>query len=480
MRLLILLTLCFLSSTSFAIDAYFKHNVFHKSDATPYVETSILFDGTTLTYAATDDGFHAQIELTYAFKKAGKIIDWSKTLVSSPVSKDTVNEIRDFLDLQRFALPHGDYELSLTLVDINNATDTNRSVINVDVIKPTTTAFFSDLMLVQSYAKTEKQNLFTRGNVDIVPRVSTFYGPTDSTISYYLELYNADKHLGENENYLIAAQIINPENGTTLDAFQVYKRKTATKTDIVFNNLNIKNLYTGNYFLSIEARDRNNVAFASKKILINRYNAISFTESIKESLLENTFVMNIDAQDSLRKMVYCLRPRVSTQEKEYIDRSWQTADSTELRGFLYGYWQTQNNLDPESAYKEYTTDVNYVLREFRVKNRLGCATDRGRVYLQYGKPNSVIAQKSDPVAYPYEIWHYYATPVKANARFLFYDPTRITSNYLLLHSDVRGEKQDYQWQNRLEAPRGMPTTLDETPNTSNVGNRAIDYWNLPR
>jgi GWxTD domain-containing protein len=401
-------------------------------------------------------------------------------LVSGPVTNDTVNEIRDFLDIQRFALPYGDYVLTLTMVDVNSPGDTNSSVINIDVVEPKTTAYFSDIMLVQSYSKTEKKNLFTRGNVDIVPRVSTFYSPSDSALSYYVEFYNADKHLGENEDYLISAQIINPENGTSLDAFQVYKRKTAVSTDIVFNHLNIDNLYTGNYFLIIEARDRNNVAFATKKVLINRYNAINFAEGLKPSIIEQTFVMKINARDSLRKMVYCLRPRVSTSEKEYIDRSWETGDSTELRGFLYGYWQSQNNLDPESAYKAYTTDVSYVLREFRVKNRLGCATDRGRVYLQYGKPSSVISQTSDPVAYPYEIWHYYATPVKANARFLFYDPTRITSNYLLLHSDVPGEKQDYQWQNRLEAPRGMPTTLDETPNTNNVGNRAADYWNLPR
>lgn len=479
MRIFTLLFTLLVSLNSFALDAYFKHYVFFDKDGKPYVENNIIFNGSSLSYSSIGEGFQANIELTYIFKQGEKIAEWSKKSIKSPITNDTINELRDFLDLQRFSLDYGDYDLTIQIVDINNPKDTNISQVTIAINEQSTKAYFSDIMLVTSVSNNQKQNVFQRGNLDIIPRVSGFYDPFDTTLTYYLELYNSKAFLGENQDFVLSTQIINLENDEVLTDFHSYKRKKSNDVDVTLQTINIKNLLSGNYLLNIEARNRNNEAFASKKVIINRYNQLDITDSNHLKMLEETFVMQM-SEDSLRAMVYCLRPRVGTLEKDFIDKNFKTADTTTLRAYLYGHWQAESSADPESAYKTYLVDVDYVRKNFKAKNIDGCATDRGRVYLQYGKPSSVIAQPSDPTSYPYEIWHYYKTPKKANAKFLFYDPTRIVGDYKLLHSDVPGELQDYQWQNRLEAPRGMPSTLDETPNTDNVGNRASDYWNLPR
>lgn len=494
MRLLSILCLCMLSLQSFALDAYFKHNVFHNSKLEPYVETSILFNSVSLSYGKVDGGFQAQVELTYIFEQDGKTVDWSKTLVKSPVTTDTVHQLQDFLDLQRFALPYGDYKLTMKLVDVNNSSDSIYKTTNIKIEKSNFEAFFSDIMLVQSTTPSSKGSILTRGNLDMIPRVSSFYSPVDTTLTFYTEIYNANKFLGENEDFIINTQIIDTQNDEVIENLQFFKRKKAKSIDVLFSTIDLKTLYSGNYILSIEARNRTNEVFASKKIAINRYNNFDFGDSNQLEIIKRTFVMDID-EDSLRSVVYCLRPRASNFEKTYIDQNWENGDTTELRGFLYGYWQNKNNMDPESAYKEYNTDVDLVKEKYRMMRTTGCSTDRGRVYLQYGKPNTIVKVPYSADNFPYEIWHYYALPTKRDAKFVFYSTAIGLDNYTLLHSNVPGEYKDDQWYLKLSSKLLSPNGNDEPINgagnviysenlrgtsTNVVGNQALDFWNNPR
>jgi GWxTD domain-containing protein len=494
MRLLSVLCLCILSFQSFALDAYFKHNVFHNSKFEPYIEASILFNSVSLAYNKVEGGFQAQVELTYIFEQNGKTIDWSKTLVKSPITSDTVNQLQDFLDLQRFALPYGDYKLTMKLVDLNNTSDSSLKVIDFKVEKSNFEAFFSDIMLVQSATPSNKSSILTRGNMDMVPRVSNFYSPVDSTLTFYTEFYNANKFLGENEDFIISTKIINSQNDEVIDNLQFFKRKKAQSVDVLFSTIDLNALYSGNYILSIEARNRTNEVFASKKIAINRYNNLDFGDSNQLEMIKRTFVMDIH-EDSLRMVVYCLRPRASTFEKDYIDKNWENGDTTELRGFLYGYWQNQSNMDPESAYKEYNQDIDVVREKYKISRINGCSTDRGRVYLQYGKPNTIVRVPYSADNYPYEIWHYYSVPSKSDAKFVFYSAALGLDDYIMLHSNVPGEYKDDQWYMKLSSKLLSPNGNDEPINgagnviysenlrgtsTNVVGNQALDFWNNPR
>ncbi|MBL0317573.1 MAG: GWxTD domain-containing protein [Flavobacteriales bacterium] len=80
-----------------------------------------------------------------------------------------------------------------------------------------------------------------------------------------------------------------------------------------------------------------------------------------------------------------------------------------------------------------------VKANFATRIKPGWQTDRGRVYLKYGKPNTRIQRPSDPDYWPFEIWHYYVTDSNLhNRRFLFYD-TNLSGDMELLHSDVPEE-----------------------------------------
>ncbi|MBK7669603.1 MAG: GWxTD domain-containing protein [Sphingobacteriaceae bacterium] len=84
----------------------------------------------------------------------------------------------------------------------------------------------------------------------------------------------------------------------------------------------------------------------------------------------------------------------------------------------------------------------------------GYYTDRGRMYLQYGKPDQRNQVNSEPETYPYEIWQYYRIYDKTTKRFLlikiYFANFMIADDcYKLIHSDVRGEMYDERWRLRL-------------------------------
>jgi len=78
--------------------------------------------------------------------------------------------------------------------------------------------------------------------------------------------------------------------------------------------------------------------------------------------------------------------------------------------------------------------------------REGYLTDRGRVYLEYGPPNSISESSSSQLAYPYQIWHYYQlTKSQQNKKFVFFNRTGALNEYELIHSNALGEPQNPKW-----------------------------------
>jgi hypothetical protein len=87
-----------------------------------------------------------------------------------------------------------------------------------------------------------------------------------------------------------------------------------------------------------------------------------------------------------------------------------------------------------------------VSNSFNTMQRRGWRTDRGRVYLMYGEPSEIERYPSQVDAKPYELWHY--NELEGGVIFVFGDVSGF-SEYLLLHSTMRGELRDENWKRRL-------------------------------
>jgi len=497
MRYLLLATILFYSFSSRALDAYFNHAVFLTPDEGTYVETQMLFNASSLRYAQAADGFQARVELTYIFESEGRVIDFSKTIIKSPYTSDSLNAIVDFLDLQRFFLDPTTYDVTIRLIDLNNPSDSVSFSQTITIPLPTEEAYFSDIVYLDTvYDNGGKIGKFSRGNVDMIPRISGYQGPDQNKLLLYTELYNTEYSLGGPDDYLIILDILDARDEHVLSSYHVLKRVKGSEVQAVFHTWDITGLGTGNYIVQMEARNRNNEVIASARTSMQRHNIVPAITEINDFQLSETFVGRLRG-DTLRNMVYCMRYQASPTEERYIDDNWEEGDTTDLRRFFYSFWRDRNAIDPESEWNSYHKKIKYAEKEFDLGNRRrhACRTDRGRVYLVYGKPDTRVMRHREPNASPYEIWHYYKTPRKSDAKFVFYDRTLVTNDFMMLHSNVPGETVDYSWYQQLSTPSTSPSGNDEPLNNrgdvtdyrnlrgmdmNEVGSRALDFWNNPR
>lgn len=467
------------------VDAVFNTATFCAPETGTYVETYLWIIGSTANYVQKDSTYSAQLEVTYIFRQQDSVIAYNKFKISSPVIKDTVNQLTDFLDLQRLQIPSGIYKLEVILRDLNSTQDPLEAVIDLAVDYPQDSIRFSDIQLLSEITKSEKPKMYTKSGLDLIPYPSILYPENQTKIKFYTELYNADKKLGANEPFLLNYYIENIYTNAIVGSYRSLKRMAAQPVNVLVGEFNIEKLATGNYFLVVEARNKLNEQIHQQKVFFQRINNIeTFTvEDIASVDLANTFMAMNLSNDTLVEFVKSLRPIAAYTEMTLADRLLADNDFETLKKFFYNFWLTKNGADPEAEWRKYFEKVKEVEQLYATGLKRGYDSDRGRVYLRYGKPNALMARPNEPSNYPYEIWQYYKIDnYRSNGVFVFYNPNIGTEDYELLHSNVRGEINDYRWKYKLSKRTGISPNLDDdtAPVHEHWGNQIDDFFNNPR
>ena len=148
-----------------------------------------------------------------------------------------------------------------------------------------------------------------------------------------------------------------------------------------------------------------------------------------------------------------------------------------MQKFFYNFWESRNSLDPSEGWRKYHLEVRKVNKEFRNFKIQGYLTDRGRVYLQYGPPNSRNQIDDAASTYPYEIWHYYKLKNQTNKKFVFINSDFATNEYKLQYSNVYGEVSNSEWRDKIEQDQN-PTFGDDFINNYNISDRYTYIWTI--
>jgi GWxTD domain-containing protein len=133
---------------------------------------------------------------------------------------------------------------------------------------------------------------------------------------------------------------------------------------------------------------------------------------------------------------------IATSEDKKV---FQGLDLAGKRQFLKRFWllRDQNPGTPENEFRqEYLRRLQYVNRHFGT-GKPGWKSDRGRIYLVYGKPDEVERFPSSGESRAYEVWHYYH--IQGGVLFVFVD-VRGFGDYILVHSTARNELHDENWE----------------------------------
>ncbi len=465
------------------IKAYFNYHVFLVPDKGPYVETELSVFGNTLKYVLNENKkYQGSVEVSVIFKQHDEIKAANKYNLYSPEISDTTAAKPNFIDIQRFSLPNGKYDMELSIKDKNKQDSAFRHTQPVSINFSSDSIVISDIQLLESFTKNENPGMLTKSGYDLVPYVSNFYPENFNKLIFYTEVYNTKKAMGMDEKFLINYSIESYETNSQMSDYMRYSKQVSSEANVLLASLDITSLPSGNYYLKIEVKDKINTPLCNKKLFFQRSSSsVNFKlEDINAVNIKNTFVERIGTLDSLKEYIRSVRPISSESEKLFAENQLKTKDITQMRQYLYSYWSKRDLKDPELAFINYNKQVARVNKIFSTQTRRGHETERGRVYLQYGPPDSRTEVTNEPNSYPYEIWHYVKVKGQGNRKFVFYNTDLVSNNYQLLFSDVIGETSDQNWQMTLRKRSTHSTNLDQQKGGKTFGGNADDYFTNPR
>lgn len=474
-------------AASAQIQALFGYSTYYQAAASqPYIETYLLFDAWTLHFEPQADGRRqATVAISLVARQGDSICFAKKYDLNSPMlgTDDSLNF--NLLDMQRFALTNGIYDLDVTLQDKNKEGQpvafTEKLVINYDSKRPA----LSSVQLMSSVKPTTTQTILSRGGYDMEPYVDDFVPEKMSDLTFYYEVYNIDKEIGK-EAFLAKSYIEVQETGTRVETLQHAVRKNASEVVPVLGRLDIHNLPSGNYNLVVELQNRDGNPMLIKRVPFFRSNP--GVKTIQPSEMTLTFVGKYTDEEDLNLYLDALYPIASEQEKVAARQIVRSGTVEQKQAFLYEFWTRRDPISPEAAWLKYKERIDYVQEHFTYSITRGIMTDRGRVYLQYGPPDFVRDEKnfavigyskSDVVStgnhgiyntesienanvhahyLPYQLWRYNRLEADdPNRVFLFWDEGSI-GYYTLLQSNAKGEVQTFGWErmlSRQQLPEGV-------------------------
>ncbi len=466
------------------LNALLSYSTFYSPQDGPYIETYLKISGNSIHLEKNEDGkYQGKVQVIMIFKKNDTVINYDKYELKSPVS-DSINTVSSFIDQQRFSLTNGIINFEIQIWDLLDTL--SKPYIT---LQPLTMNYNKDevsisgIELVESYSKTETPGILSRGGYDLVPNITNFYPESANKLIYYSEVYNSGNLLGSDEKYLVSSYIQILETGKTLQDYIRYKKEISNDVSIVFGEFDISKLPSGNYNLVIEAHDKNNKIIGFNKLFFQRSNPkIQLTvDDVTANKVDNSFAGRITDIDTLREYIRYLEPISNFQEISFSQSHLEKSDLLTLQKFFLMFWSQRDALEPQKAWLDYLEQVNMVNMAYTTPIYKGYKTDRGRVYLKYGPPNSISESYNEPAAYPYEIWHYYELANgQRNKKFVFYTRDIVTNDFALLHSDVVGELSNYRWQYFLFQRVDSGWDIDRNLLPDGWGASSTDYYNNPR
>ena len=420
------------------------------TDEGPFLETYISFNANSLFLVEKDGKYCGKIDVRIIINQDDSIVFKDHYILNSPLFDQLSNNLIFFIDQQRIPLKNGVYELKILVSDLySNAKDTLKENIMIDY----DSVSVSDIQLIDNYVLSNDNNKLTKSGYQLSPFVSNFYPKEIKKLIYYVEIYNTD--LLSKPKYLLHTYI--ESFGTKVPLFdynQVYRKVSSNIQSKIFA-FDISNLPTGNYNIVCEIRSSTNKLLTIKKKFFQRSNKSSEVVNYNDLNtidLRGKFIDNIKNKDSLRNFIDYLYPISSPQENTFAQNQLNYNDIELMKKFFFNFWISRDVNNPELAWINYLQKVKSVNNTFRYFQIEGYLTDRGRVYLQYGPPNSRHLEVDSKDSRPYEIWHYYNLGKYTDKKFVFIDNNR-TGEYKLEFSNVDGEESNLEWIQDVEYNR---------------------------
>lgn len=475
-----LLAALLLPLTLSALDTGVSYAVYATPDK-PYIEINLEVAGGSVTFKQADSThLQAAVEVLIIIKKGDNIVNYEKYILNSPL----VEAPRALLDVKRLAVPNGEYILEVSCVDVNDNTNTDRVEIPLSV-NVSDQIYLSQPQLLRGFRADNSEGPFNKNGYYLEPLPYAFYDRFATKLAFYAEIYNSNKTLGADESYTVRYLIEQEKGNGIKNLISVgTQHKKPSAMDALLVQMDISQLQSGNYLLTVELRNAANVLLKDHKLVFQRSNPfLQINENdLTDDVMARQFVQNLE-EPELRFGLRAIGPLLRDEESATLQTVLKGSDLKQMRYFLFRYFVRNDANNPEVAYQQFMEIARAANEKFKSGFRYGFETDRGRTYMRFGRPDDLIRVEDDPSAPPYEIWVYYNFPKtrQRNVKFLFYNPSLAGEDFILLHSNARGEINNPRWERVLYARNAGEQYEgdnydDATTMKRNVGRNARMYF----
>lgn len=428
----------------------YDYSVFRGEDGKSILEIYYSVSQQSLLFIKTENNFEAAalVEITIKDVSSNNVIFsniYKSPSVVSDTSRDKISQ--KIIGQVNYILSNGKYKLTVTGSDFNDSAKKDLFEQEITIANSNSDQIsLSEIELSTSVKKSENQNSpFYKNTLEVIPNPSGLYGMNLNELYYYYEIYGlSGNNISENYNINYSVNDLNNVNLISFD--KKFKRKSESKAD--FGKILIDSLNRGSYILRITISDSvKNVSMSAEKkfyifnnvsgpVISNKDNDFLRSEYANKS--EN------EIKNDYEKMTYIL----SDQEKKKFG---DLPSLNDKRRFLYEFWRAKD-INPNTQVLEtkiaYFKRVSEANKKYKEAYTAGWKTDRGRIYIIYGKPDDVEMYPFESQSKSYEIWKY--DSMEGGGECAFIEIQQATGVYKLVHSTFRNELKNSDWKSQID------------------------------
>ncbi|MBS1519260.1 MAG: GWxTD domain-containing protein [Bacteroidetes bacterium] len=448
----IILLFILLTSQAFAVkNIYFNFDyALYKGESnTSILELYYSVNQNSLKHEKGDNGFEGAAMIDISIQDlATKEFIISNTYKTPSSLSDTSRKSasQKLVGQLNYVLKPGKYKLKITGSDFNNSDnqDVFESEISVTGIENSGITL-SEIELATKIRKSENvKSVFYKNTLEVIPNPSNLFGMNLSEMYYYCEIYGLTPE-NISEKFSIEHSVLDLNNKVLISKSKDAERNGADRVD--YGIVSIDSLSSGTYILRITVTDPSrSISFSSeKKFYIFNNTGEQVRSDDKDDFLRSEFASKSesDVTDEFQKMAYVM----SSQE---ISNFEKLNNLQEKRKYLYSFWKTRESATGKPYTKiksDYFTRVKEADKNYKESFKDGWKSDRGRIYIVYGKPDDIERYPFQAATKSYEIWKY--NSVEGGGECVFVELQPGTDVYWLVNSTFRNELRNDNWESQL-------------------------------
>lgn len=408
------------------------------------------------TYVEQETGvWIGKVMLSLAIDHKGQCIYEDRWAMQDQQS--TAKPANDFfkMDLMRLKVPSGRYTVKIKAVDLNDSS--KQDSVQAEVLIPSYSSrnvSLSDLVLCREIreVKADETGLFIKNGHFVLPSSITRFNNRTGMLQFYVEGYSLLTAV-KADSFKIRYYVENQE-GLPVEGLPFIQKTVLKDQDqiVKWGKISLSDVSPGEYKLNVFVINLEDELLASAQRSFEVYQAKSSVVAREATDVTGydalSLAGNFTPEEELAYITYIMNPQEKNIAKDIDDESGQ-------KEFLDGFWklkdptpETERN-ELREAYLQRGREANQM---FSQTGRQGFQTDFGRIYLMYGNPNDIQKFSNTSSGRRYQTWRY--DEIQGGVEFVFVDITGV-NDFQLVHSTMRGEVQDYDWERLLELDNRM-------------------------